>query len=561
MTRTRLNLERLETREMPATLVSPTRLTYQDVDGDNVVVTLSKPLLTDSDFANALFRFDNGNINGSNATKQQLQNIDLFGISAATGMSITTVATRSPVNGGDGLAHVGYVRADGLDLGIINFDGDLGRIVCGSGNGKVSALKGLNVYSMGRYGTSTGAPDLKTVVTGKLDAFRVKSDVRGVDFQVKGKANIGSVTIGGSLVGGARDREGWIYAEGDIGPLSVQGDLVGGAGVSTGLIYATHIGSSFIGGSIRGGDGTSSGWLAGVMGMGPTTIRGDIVGGNGASSGTLLTVGKLPSCTIGGSLIGGGGQGSGLLEVGVAGSVRIGGDVRGGTLSADPQRPLANSGRIFAYRIANLTVGGSLIAGIAPYAYASIYDVNGSIRVVDDLGSVVIKGSIIGTAANPFLITARGQATPSSKADVAIGSLTVHGRVEHAVILAGYDYSGNLKNLDAQVGNVIVGGDWIASSLVAGIGNSFPSFGNQWDNRTASGAKDDLAITSQIKSVSIGGHAMGTPADPNINDHYGIVAESVGAVKIGGTPLVLTTGDHNDAFALGITGDFRVREL
>src|SRR5262249_24654511 len=43
--RARLAVESLEHREVPATLVSPTTLTYQDLDGDSVAVTLSKPLL------------------------------------------------------------------------------------------------------------------------------------------------------------------------------------------------------------------------------------------------------------------------------------------------------------------------------------------------------------------------------------------------------------------------------------------------------------------------------------------------------------------------------------
>ena len=41
----------------------------------------------------------------------------------------------------------------------------------------------------------------------------------------------------------------------------------------------------------------------------------------------------------------------------------------------------------------------------------------------------------------------------------------------------------------------------------------------------------------------------------------GIVAEIVGAVKIGGTPLVLTSGAGNDDFTIGITGDFRVNKI
>src|SRR5205085_6255815 len=75
----RLCLEPLERREAPATLVSATKLTYQDVDGDNVAVTFSKPILNAGN-VNSVFLFNTGTVDGSNATKQQLQEINLTGV-------------------------------------------------------------------------------------------------------------------------------------------------------------------------------------------------------------------------------------------------------------------------------------------------------------------------------------------------------------------------------------------------------------------------------------------------------------------------------------------------
>ena len=43
------------------------------------------------------------------------------------------------------------------------------------------------------------------------------------------------------------------------------------------------------------------------------------------------------------------------------------------------------------------------------------------------------------------------------------------GRLELAQILAGYDTSLTPANADAQIGPVTVGGDWIASSITAGV--------------------------------------------------------------------------------------------
>src|SRR5436309_9446565 len=72
-------LESLESRLAPATLVNPTTLTYQDVDGDNVTVRFSKPVLSNVNADNVFF-FDTGSVNGDNSTPQQLQEIGLFNL-------------------------------------------------------------------------------------------------------------------------------------------------------------------------------------------------------------------------------------------------------------------------------------------------------------------------------------------------------------------------------------------------------------------------------------------------------------------------------------------------
>src|SRR5262245_46250830 len=103
-----LCVEPLETRATPATFVSPTIVTYQDVDGDNAAVVFSKPILTLSN-ASTLLTFVGGTgVNGDNTDKQQLTKIDLTTVnSAAAGVNITTTATRSSINGGDGFGDIG----------------------------------------------------------------------------------------------------------------------------------------------------------------------------------------------------------------------------------------------------------------------------------------------------------------------------------------------------------------------------------------------------------------------------------------------------------------------
>src|SRR5262245_50539011 len=164
--RSYLRLEQLESRDAPATLVSATKLTYQDIDGDNVTVTLSRPILTAVN-ANFVFDFNAGSVDGSNALPQRLERINLtIGVipTEAMGINITTSATRSPATGGDGLATLGHIVATGLDVGAVNIDGDLGRVIAGDAVTATPGLKGLTAQSLGRHGTSTGAPDLNSVI-------------------------------------------------------------------------------------------------------------------------------------------------------------------------------------------------------------------------------------------------------------------------------------------------------------------------------------------------------------------------------------------------------------
>src|SRR5262245_50250912 len=116
--RTVPHLERLETRDAPATLVGATRVTYQDIDGDNVSVTFSKPILNAGN-VNSIFAFGLGNVNGSNALKQRLLEINLVGVAGAAGTTFTTSAVHSSVTGGDGFAALGHVDATGIDLGAV----------------------------------------------------------------------------------------------------------------------------------------------------------------------------------------------------------------------------------------------------------------------------------------------------------------------------------------------------------------------------------------------------------------------------------------------------------
>jgi hypothetical protein len=179
----------------------------------------------------------------------------------------------------------------------------------------------------------------------------------------------------------------------------------------------------------------------------------------------------------------------------------------------------------------------------------------GGIRAGQALGSVRIRGNLVGTSASPVLITAVGQAGATTT-DVAIGRLTVIGRVEHARILAGYNLIGTAVNADAQIGAVTVGGDWVTSDIAAGATDGLDDeFGTDDDAMIGGGSAD---INSRIGSITIWGQALG---DVSGGDYFGWVAQAIGAVSIGGTMIPLTVGPGNDQVDIGATPGFHLLEL
>src|SRR5262249_32341678 len=128
---------------------------------------------------------------------------------------------------------------------------------------------------------------------------------------------------------------------------------------------------------------------------------------------------------------------------------------------------------------------------------------------------------------------------------------------ELAEIFAGYVFDPNTNdvkpmNADAQVSAVTVGGDWIASSLIAGVtGGTNNVIGDSDDVKmSGTGVKDDadnLGAISKIASLVIKGRALGT-ADSTDNLLFGIEAQQIESIQIGGTRVPLTIGASNDLF-------------
>jgi hypothetical protein len=644
--------ELLESRIAPATILPGGKvMTYTDVDGDLVKVTITKGTLTLADFG-----FDVAG--GMGAPPQQLRLVDFSGDADKAGTNLTFAVTRKGT--GDGFAHVGFINATGVDLGIVTVKGDLGRIFAGDADAVVRGLGTLTVQSLGEQGTGTqGGGTLVSSIVGGMKSLVVKGNINGAEIDVvrasslTGSGTLGSLFVGGSMIGNAAEFSGGVFTTDDLLKVTVKGDVRGGSGPNSGQIAiggkagpiviggsliggAGGVGSVFdtgsgailsgrngeggpitsilIAGEIQGGSGFASGSIhAGVNSesgpVGSITIKGSVKGGDGAESGRIFVTDSVGTLTIGGSLLGGAGtytfdedaRGQIFVEGNIK-TLKIAGDMRGGP------GPGASGGRVGLLNgsVGSFTLGGSIVAGpslhgaglqadsIGPVkigrdldgraftfagAFPGIRASNGNIASVTvggsifeasilashQLGPVTVKGSIAGRLANPVTIHALGQEVQSAKADVAIKSIKVGGNMQFTEIKAGYNIfvSPFAINPDAQIGPVTVGGDWLASTIVAGVDKGGDAKFGTADDAKAGIAPDNAQINSRIASIVIKGQAVGSLPVVSNTDHFGFVAQEIGALSIGGVKFTLTAGTATrDVIELSpFTTDLTVREI
>lgn len=166
---------------------------------------------------------------------------------------------------------------------------------------------------------------------------------------------------------------------------------------------------------------------------------------------------------------------------------------------------------------------------------------------------LVVKGSI------------RGSTLTFAKP---LQQLTVNVDVEESTFtfartLVALLVRGNLSETEViarQMGSVGITGVLRASSLVAGATAGLDGiFGTVDDEFVGSGRPGVVASLARITVGSVEGSA--TPGDG-----FGIVAEKISRLNIGGTPVALTPGAHNDLAPKpllpdGSTNDFFAREV
>ncbi len=480
-----------------------------------------------------------------------------------------SVLTGGRVGGGSSVQIGGDIDGGTVSGGSVTVGGSLiGNTADDSGR-----ISGFTVNIRGDVIGGDGLKSGRVEVSGARGSVTIGGSLIGGDGESSGTlfglTGIGSVKIGRSLIGGlgvgsaqieAGSRDPMVTEKGELGPVTVGGSVLGRA-LQSAFIRATGtIGPVKIVGSLVGGAGAESGRILAGEGLGPVTVGRDVRGGGGQASGLIESLGAITSVTIGGSLTGGTGNFTGAVTAADdLGPVKIKRNLRGGSITGTAP-DADSSGFIRGDRITSVDIGGSILAGLDTSTAGTLVN-NASIRADFDLGPITVKGSIAGTSASEGvtrpLISARGQETlaPGATVDLAIKSLTVGGRVDGALIVAGFQAGFPIvsgQNGNASIGAVRVGGDWIASSLAAGVNDTNGNgFGN--DDQRIAGA----TLVARIASITIKGTVAGTAAG---SDHFGFTAAEIGAFRASGFIAQLTAQKETIPLSL-ITADVALREV
>lgn len=413
----------------------------------------------------------------------------------------------------------GQIFSSGGSMGDITIKGDL---IGGGGtqSGQISSFGKIGKIVIGGSVIGSSGQDA-------VDRFSGSGSI------ISGRGapgDIPSITIGGRLEGGAGLGSGAIAVgtnvnhPSTVGALVIKGGVAGGAGTQSGAIWVNGAAKAISVGSVTATSGnydTTNDGLGEAQGqiyvkgtLGSLTILGDLRGGSGVSTGIIQAEDNIGTIKIGGSIVAGDGKfRAAIYGQKSIGAVTIGGDIDGRFGSNQEAGILASD------NIASVKVGGGMLLA--------------SLQAGDQLGAVSVKGNLFSA-----IIVARGQVIQGATTDLAIKSLTVGGSVMFSKVIAGFDiFTSAVTNGDAQIGAVTVAGDWLASDLAAGV---IAGAGGDFGDGNDTVAPGSAGIISRIASVTIKGGVFGSHSGISNFDHFGFVAQEVGAFSVGGQKLKLT---------------------
>jgi len=479
--------------------------------------------------------------------------------------------------------------AGGTDSGAILatdniYAASIGSIIGGSGGGSGQLSTGGNLVTLDITGGASATAVSGVVnIAGSAQTIAVHGDIAGagdstglfligggveylgVSGALRGGAGIdtgsiftgldGSSGIGhayiGDIIGGGGQSSGAIVSYGNLGAITVGGaapgvtthGIIGGAGPGSGQIFSsTSIKSIGVNGLLKGGSGSGSGSIVSntsfqaagdIQGdVGAVYITGSVLGGAGPNSGQLSVAGNAGVVSIGGDVTGSAVSGSGAILAGVdpaslpSGNItflKIGGTLQGADIPASTGT-VTGSGYVEAGHIGAALIG-SIQSGTVGSGDAVTDD--GAILSANDIATLVVTGSVAGNTSNPVEISALGQSSPG-KTDLAFGNIVVGHDVAYTNFLAGYDQTLSPVNGAASINQVVIGGDWSASNLIAGaepVTIHGPFGQSMLINQNLVPTIASIIIKGQVES------AMPTPGPANT---YGFVSGKIEAFSLHG---------------------------
>jgi hypothetical protein len=489
--------------------------------------------------------------------------------SILSGGSMKAVKVFGDIQGGDQM-FAGSISSDGK-IASVFVDGSItgGNGVESGAIGSSLALGAVNV--MGNITGGAGNNSGNIASSKSIDSVNVQGWVKGGAGSQSGAigclTKLGPVTVGGDLLGGAGADSGTILGGQLIARVEITGSIKGvtdgTAGVGSAAVNsAGDVGVVIVHGDLIGGENNLSGSIRAGDKLARVVIDGNLAGApsNVENSGVIRSLGSIASVKIGGDLIGGGGRYESSAEglsvfgqigcLGEIGSVSVVGNVLGGGGE--------NSAQIFGGSINKVLINGDVTQGHAEKT-ASVIASKGDLGNLTINGTVTLKdnpaieegfrlqfsaGDSIGSVTFGNLNGTGDFSTGIISAVNTIGNVTVVNSAKFFQILAGYNPAGAPANSGAKINKVVIGttgdGDMQGVDIVAGVlAEPFPGMGDG-----DFGTQDDTpinpftsAVVSRIGSVIVKGTA--TPST-NANEHFGIVAGQILAVKIDGVAMPLT---------------------
>jgi hypothetical protein len=453
-----------------------------------------------------------------------------------TGGSVGPVKIGGALTGGSG-QDSGEIN--GITLGAISIGGGITGST-GINSGLISSENGIGAI------TITGG------ITGGTAAHS-GAILAGIAPTAIGSETISSIIIHGDIKSNAASGSlttqmpGQINSADSIGSLTIYGSLIGGAGDdSAAIIDSEAIGHVTLlpnggsdAGSILGGAGSASGEIS-ALSLGTVSIAGQISGSTGANSAIVTASQSIGSVSIGG-IIGAAGNGSGQISAGTTiGSVHVTGAIVGGAgtsagsiFATDSVGSIVAGSLTYGTGAGEISVGGNLTS-LSFTGAASGPAVGGLVDVTGYVGAISVKGDVAGTVANTGLFEIGG----------AINSFSITGALKGGAgsdsgsIFAGLDNTSRIGSISITGG--IVGGSGAGSGeLFSGGGINAATVGDiiGGTNQSSGSIVSNGSIGSVVVNAVVTNMTHGLVGNSGAGSGVIFAGSTIGSVTVHGSIL------------------------